>query len=144
VPIGTQLSIGKGWNLAVLSVVPDAWAQVYAANEFNTPPAAGFQDFMIQIAATYTGSGASQVLTFSPYLEVVGASNVAHNILNPGCGVLPDPDIELSSTDVFTGGSITGNICMQVPATDVSTLELYTQPDTSTGSGLTQAWFALH
>jgi Ca2+-binding RTX toxin-like protein len=41
IPLGQAAPVGNGWSVKVTGVVPDATAQVLAANQFNDPPAAG-------------------------------------------------------------------------------------------------------
>jgi hypothetical protein len=144
-PIGTTLPIStllapSGWQLRVNSVVPDGTQQVLAANQFNKPPPSGQQFFLISITATYTGAGSSDAGGVIDRLKAVGASNVAYTQgLNNSCGVTPAPDFILVTigVDVFSGGSVTGNICFSVLSSDASSLVLYNDQTPP-------VWFALH
>jgi hypothetical protein len=86
----------------------------------------------------YTGAS-----TGTPWLDndlkVVGASNVAYPDSAHECLVPPSPSL-LDFNDVFPGGSVTGNICIEVQTTDESALVGYW--DDPLGSGL-GPWFAL-
>jgi len=144
-PLGTDgrvLVEGKPWLLRVNSVTPDATAAVLAANQFNDPPLPGRQFFMMSLTYTYQGSGSTDAALLDFDLRAVGASNVSYTTFGTQsrCGVLPDPDLILSTigVSVFTGGSVTGNDCFSVLSGDVSSLVLY-QDNQPTG----QVWFAL-
>jgi hypothetical protein len=126
----------NGWTITVTGFVPDATASVLAANRFNSPPAAGKQFAMISVRAVYNGAGSSRLyLNFR--FRAVGASNVSYGSdIDDDCGVLPDPSIKNNSNDVFTGGSIEGNVaCWSVKTSDVPSLEMYLSPT---------LFFALH
>lgn len=113
--------LSDGWTLAVVSVTPNATSLVLAENQFNDPPAPGRQFFIARVMATFTGAG-SDAFAGSFRLEAVGASNVAYTTFDDSCGVIPD---EISSTDVFTGGAVTGNVCWSVLSSDVPSLVMF-------------------
>ena len=54
--------------------------------------------------------------------------------------VLPSPDLVLTTigVDVFSGGSVTGNVCWSVLSSDAASLVMYHSP-----VGGTDVWFAL-
>jgi hypothetical protein len=121
-------------------VHPEATAAVLAANQFNTPPPAGSQDVMVAVSATYNGSDSSH-LDSRYALRAVGAANVAYTTFYNSCGVLPEPNLEFTDPEVFTGGTVSGNAaCWVVPSSDVSSLVMYTAP---VGTSQ-QVFFALH
>jgi hypothetical protein len=94
-----------------------------AANMFNDPPAPGKQFFMFNLSLTYNGNGSGNLFAITPFLYAVGAANVAYSPgLSDYCGVVPD---DLPTTTVFAGGTVTGNECFSVLATDASSLVLY-------------------
>jgi Divergent InlB B-repeat domain len=111
------------WQFRILSVQPDATAQVLAENQFNDPPQPGFQFYMAAVEVTYVAGPAPQNPYFriASQLKTVGDSNVSYTQYNPGCGVTPD-DLLLKATDLFPGGAITGNICWSVRSTDAPSL----------------------
>jgi hypothetical protein len=123
----------------VTDVYANATSAVLFANMFNTPPPAGYQDYMIAVSATYTGSGSSHLDSgFS--MRAVGASNIGYTTFDNSCGALPDPNLYGDEPEVFTGGTVSGNAaCWQVSSSDASSLVMYVTPlsvDTVT-------WFAL-
>ena len=95
---------------------------------------------MVSITATWTAAGSGDASEIWSELSAVGASGLAYT---PGgqdyCGILPDPDFVIitAETSVFTGDSVTGNICWSVATDDATSLEMYS------GQG-SPAWFALH
>lgn len=126
-PVGTSVALGDGWKMKVVSSTPDATAAVLARNQFNDPPKAGEQFFIVRVTATYEGQG-SDTFDGSYRLRAVGASAVAYSTFSNSCGVIPD---ELPSAEVFSGGSITGNECWAVKSSDASSLVLYDDPISS-------------
>ncbi len=139
IALGQPGDIGNGWTVTITGVSFDAWSALAAANMFNSPPAAGLQDVMISVSATYSGAGSAH-LDPDFIFRSVGASNVSYTAFGNDCGVLPDPDLKLQDPEVFTGGTVSGNAaCWQVAIGDVSSLEMFTEPFLSQ----TQVWFAL-
>ena len=113
-----------GWKLRVNKSVPNATQQVLDENMFNDKPAAGRQFFMINVKLTYVGKGSS-----SPYsgltLKALGRSNVAYDY-SDDCGVTPNELDDFKK--VYSGGSISGNVCFSVKKSDVSSLLLLVEP----------------
>ena len=74
-------------------------------------------------------------------MRAVGASNVAYTTFNNGCGVLPDPDLEVDDPQVFAGGTVSGNAaCWEIRASDANSLVMFYD-----GLNTYQVtWFALH
>lgn len=120
VPRSSQGDLGNEWTLTVIQVISNANSLVQRENMFNDPPKAGNQFFMVRISATYSGPGSESFSRGS--LELVGASQIAYRNFEQSCGVIPDP---LSSRAVFTGGTLTGNLCWEVVRSDVDTLVMY-------------------
>jgi hypothetical protein len=138
-PLGTAGSLGNGWTLTITGTYPDAWAQIQAANQFNDPPAAGNQFFMIAVSATYNGPGSSR-LDSSFGARAVGASNVAYTTFDNSCGVLPEPNLQLDDPQVFTGGTVTGYAaCWHIRSSDAGSLVMFFDPLLSDQV----TWFAL-
>ncbi len=121
-PGGTTVTVGE-WDITVTGVVEDATATVLAENTFNDPPDDGRQFFLVGIEATYEGK-TSDLLVVSTSFNVVGPLAVAYTG-EDACGVVPD---ELDAfTEVFPGGTVSGNLCWSVRSEDVEGLELYSQ-----------------
>jgi hypothetical protein len=121
IPLGTPpVALGDGWQVRVASIMPDATEVVLRHNQSNKPPGAGKQFFMARVTATYTGEESSKFLA-SLRLSAVGASSVEYSI-RESCGAIPD---EFPWAEVFSGGTVTGNICWQVATSDVPSLVMY-------------------
>lgn len=120
IPIGQTVAIGNDWELTVLSVTPNATDLVLAESSYNEPPAAGHQFFLANVRITYTGDDSDSFYGWG--LRAVGQSAVAYSQYDDNCGSIPD---ELPSRELFTGGTIEGNICWSIEAADADSLVLY-------------------
>jgi len=120
ISFGEEVNIGD-WTFVVTDVVSDATELVLAESQINEPPAEGRQYTLITMAVTYNGKGSAS-LSSSVQVQAVGESNVAYDYRD-GCSyVIPNP---LPSTEVFEGGTLTGNICWSVRAEDVDSLVMF-------------------
>ena len=128
------------WEFAVLSVTPDATAEVLRENTFNDPPEQGNQFYIVRVRAKYLGPG-SERFDASGRLRALGASAVAYTTFGEGqsCGVIPD---ELDSyLELFTGGVVEGNECWQIASEDADSLVMFLEADHY--SGEPRIWFSL-
>jgi len=120
VPVGAEVAFENGWTVKVLGTTPDGTAAVLAENQFNDPPAAGTQFYLVNVSAAYDGADSASPL-----------GGLSFNALDRGntqiregrCGVVPDPFD--SFTEVFAGGSLTGNLCFAVSSERVDSLVMY-------------------
>lgn len=118
VPLGTAAEVGYGWTMVVNSVTLDADADLAADDLWNEPPPPGSQYVMANVSLTYDGAEASDSAGVN--LQALGASNVT---LSQGGSTYATPPGALDLfTEVFQGGTITGNIVFEVPTTDVESL----------------------
>ncbi len=140
VPLGKPFAIGAGWQLTVVSAIPDDTQTPLAGN--NTAPPAGAQDFLASVKATYTGGGSASVGDVN--LDAIGVDNYTYDAAAYSCGIiLPSPALERSQP-LFSGQSVTGNVCWQVASNDAASLKLDAHTSRVVGSGFTQStWFAL-
>jgi hypothetical protein len=137
IPMGVLGQVGD-WTIVVNSVNSAAEGAILGENSFNSPPAPGMQFFMVGITATYNGTESAQP-SFSLSFKSVGKSNVAYNTFSPGCGVIP---ANLGIADeVFSGGTIEGNVCFPVAQEDANSLVMYVEPMFSGSDSRT--WFSL-
>jgi len=121
-PAGSTVALIDSWELTVMGVQRDATAAVLAENQFNEPPAQGNQFFIVRVRATYRGGG-SDFFDGSFRLRTVGAARaVGYTTFEDSCGVIPDP---LPSSEVFSDGSIEGNLCWSVATNDAASLVLF-------------------
>jgi len=107
--VGTAADVGEGWQVAVVAPARDITDAVMAENTFNTPPPDGYRFIGVDVAYAYSGSGSGS--PFNVTTKAVGSSNIE---LSSQCGVIPN-EIDISS-DVFSGGNVTGTVCFVVPA----------------------------
>lgn len=121
VPMGTAVDLGDGWQITVISSIPDATDIVMQENMFNDPPRKGNQFFLARIEAKYTGSG-SDTFGGSYRLRAVGPSSIGYTTYENSPGVIPDP---LPNSEVFTGGTIVGNIGWEISSSDAASLVMY-------------------
>lgn len=123
-PLGSRVELGDGWSVTVNEVQPNARKAIQEENQFNDPPASGQRFFLINITATYNGEDAAS-FDGSYRLRAVGGTNVSYSTFENGCGVVPE---ELTDTEVFSGGTISGNICWDIAAEDSRDLVMYDDP----------------
>lgn len=107
-PIGETVS-NQDWKVT-LGVPREAGAEVAATNEFNDPPEAGMQYWIVPVTASYTGDGTGSVWV-DITVKFVGSDNRTYG---DRCGVIPDPIDEVG--DLYKGGVAEGNTCVAVPA----------------------------
>jgi hypothetical protein len=128
----------NGWKLRVNGSIPNATKAVMAENQFNDPPKPGRQFFIVNLTMAYSGTGSSTALEAGS-LKAVGKSDVAYSDFEDSCGVIPS---EFDSfKKVFSGGTITGNVCFAVKKSDVRSLLLFYEPSFSIDD--TEVFFAV-
>ncbi len=123
--------------MTIVSYTPDATAVVLDTNRYNDPPTAGNQFAIVRVRATYTGSSFDS-FDGSYRLRAVGASNVTFTTFDPSCVVIPGP---ISDATLFSGGTVEGNICFEIPTSDAGSLMIYDDYFLSELSSW--RWFAL-
>ncbi len=107
-PAGSEVETGN-WRVSFSDVVPDATETVLNENQFNEPPADGYQYFMYRVEATYLGADSAYAWD---ELELgVAFDNAVHT---EWCGVIPD-DL-LDAPEVYADGTASGNACVAVPS----------------------------
>ena len=82
------------------------------------PPDSKF--FIVKVSATFAGTGSANALGDLDF----SALDSGHiQIKDSGCGVIPDQFD--SFKDVFSGGTLVGNLCFSVPTASVESLVVY-------------------
>ena len=125
--------------LRVVGLTPNADEAVAEENQFNDPPDAGHQFFMVELEATYVGAESGQV-SRNIRSRVLGELNVARDTFDAYCGVFPDPISE--SGEAFPNGTVSGNECWSVATVEVDSLMLMVE-DSSIFDGSSRTFFAL-
>lgn len=137
IAVGEVADVGD-WSIRVTSVTPDGTDIVMAENEFNDPPGGDELFFLVGLEATYIGQDSSD-FWIDMTMKVVGDSSVAYDSYAAYCGVIPT-DIN-DTGEAFPGGTITGNECWSVSASDADSLVLIVEESFS--SGTTRTIFSL-
>lgn len=123
VAFNTAADVTNGWTVTAQAYEVDATAAVMAANEFNTPPAAGQRYITIHLSATFAGRTDAQKSTVSDLsLRAVGAKGVAYNSYD--CSASLAKPLE-TFTDVFAGATLEGDVCFLIDDSDADSLRLY-------------------
>lgn len=112
-PAGSEITTGN-WTVVLSDVVSDATEQVLAENQFNVPPAEGYQYFMFQVEATYQGESSS-----TAWADLLFGVYVDGSVYSESCGVIPGDLVD--APEVFAGGTATGSQCIAVPTAGLET-----------------------
>ena len=120
VPLG-QAGRVADWDVSVAAVDDDATDEVLAENPFNEPPAAGSQFVIVRVRGTYAGGDSDHLWLHS--FNAVGDAAVTYQ--DRGCGVIPDPLDDAG--EAFPGGTVEGNVCFEVPSTQVASLVMFVE-----------------
>ena len=99
----------QDWEIT-LGAPRQAWADIAAENQFNEPPEAGTEYWIVPVTATYTGDNTGSAL-FGIRVNFVGVDNRTYN---GRCGVIPDSLDDVG--ELYKGGVAQGNKCVAVPA----------------------------
>ena len=122
VPIGTAVDMPNGWRISVVSVTPNANKLIAEHNRYRRSPKEGHQYFMARLVIVRIGDVARDL---ARDFDAVGGSNVSYDTGCPGYSSPPDA---LRRTEVFPGGSVTGNVCWEVRSSDVGSLVMFYDP----------------
>lgn len=104
------------WQIRIVGPGFDGTEAVADENMFNDPPTTDSSFYMVPIEATLLKSDNEPLITaftFDLELFLPGTKTVSNRF----CGVAPE---EFDSwQDVFIGGTLTGNFCMEAPTADI-------------------------
>lgn len=112
---------GSVWTLTVTGPATDGTQAVADGNQFNSPPEDGNVFVFVPISLTLDSANKEPLgLLFNMELELFSPTNATIADSTLGCGFAAGVDnLVDTSTEVFIGGSIVGNLCVEVPATDL-------------------------
>ena len=150
VRFGTEVDVKNAlndhWRIAVIDTVPDATRLVLGENPFfNNPPKEGFRFYIVTIRVQYLGPDSTS-FGGSYRLKALGVGGVVYTTFADSCWVIPD---DLPDPELFTNGTVEGNVCWEVADDDVDSLQMFL--DSGLFSGLLpgllpdtpRTWFAL-
>ena len=118
IAVGTPTDVGEGWTMTVNGLNPDADGTL-AANEFNDPAPAGSVFVLVDLTLEYEGEETGSATAID--LHMVGDSNLA--VRSGSCSVSWDGELDRFS-EVFDGGTLTGELCFRVPESDLDSIVL--------------------
>jgi hypothetical protein len=127
IPVNVFHDIGRGWDVKVTSVLPNATSRILQFDRTNNPPRPGKQFFMITIAAKRTGKGPGY-LHAQFYIRSVGPSGREYAPFSDSCGSIPDPDLETDDRRIFPNTTVNGNVCWEVLSSDAPKLVMIAAP----------------
>ena len=114
-----------GLRIDILSVNNDAWSLVQAQNPNNDPPLRGKRMMMVTVQVTNVeGQSDEPIKVNAMDFSLMGNRRVVYGPYGSetSCGVVPD---ELDGVVAPGGGSISGNICVQVPQDEKDFVLIY-------------------
>lgn len=123
-PLGTEIKSHE-WTVVVNSVTFGATDAVLAENMFNDPPQPGHEYVLINYSVTYTGSdpnGQSPLFVSVNYVTADGVTIDGTETL-----VVAPQEIDRLTT-LYNGGSVSGNIVLQVPSATAQDGVLVVEP----------------
>jgi hypothetical protein len=137
-PLGTSVLLYGDWRVKVNSAILNADTQVEAVTDpdgypVNPPPPTGAQYSLVNLSETYVGGGS----TFAPRGYTEGQGNALYS---PSDCTPPSPDLG-SFVNVYSGVTVTGNVCYEIASNDASTLLL--RGSVPKGDTDQTVWFAL-
>jgi hypothetical protein len=124
-PVGAPGTLSDGWQLVVTGVTPDAFTGIHAAVPSTVAPASDLRDYIVRVQATFLGQGTG---VFSGMrLAMVSRIQFTYDQLHNSCGTVPD----MVPPNLMTpGGSVRGNVCFTVRASDIGALTLFDNQST--------------
>ena len=113
-PIGTTITNDE-WKVTVNSVTLDATDAVMAENEFNDPPADGYQYILVNATLTYVGTSEDGSMPDVSFDYVTATGETVDQFENWATG--PD-ELDTLST-LYNGGTVEGNRVLSAPTESV-------------------------
>jgi hypothetical protein len=117
---GTAGNLVDAWQLGVIGVNPDAYSTIKAAIPSAVAPGTDARELLISLQATYAGTGTG-TFTDSRLALVNPKTQARYDQLSNNCGFIPNA---ISPNVVTPGTVVLGNVCFNVPASDIGSLML--------------------
>lgn len=108
------------WSVTVNSFNADATAEVLAENMFNEEPAEGTTYALINASVTYLGDD-SEMPALGTDISFVTSTG---ETVSAWESMTVAPDALDSTKELYTGGTVTGNVVVQIPADDAGTIRV--------------------
>ena len=128
------------WEITVIRSNPNATQTVLTHNRYNDPPKGGNRFFMATIRVKYLGPGSARFGGLDR-LDGLGVGSVVYDGDRNECGRFPVIPNEFTDPELFTGGTIEGNVCWEIASSDADSLVMIV--DSKSYSNDDRAWFAL-
>lgn len=117
-PVGTEVDLGSGWKMKVVTTNFDATEEVAAANEYNPKPATGKKYVIVTYRAEYSGSSSAD---FLGYPELIGSKKIASSWA--ATCIMPTSYKQLEGyANVANGAVLEGSLCYEVDTADSNLL----------------------
>lgn len=112
-PLGSTVS-DDDWSVTINSVDLDANDEVLASNSMNSPASEGMTYILINATITYEGDSDDGEMPWTTIEYVTADGNTISSLDSSDFAITPDRLDTLS--DLYQGGSTTGNVLLTVPA----------------------------
>jgi hypothetical protein len=122
VPLGQKVTVPKQYDLVVNAYTPAADELVKAANEYNDPAPAGSQYVLVTFTVTSNGTEDKRTPAYDLFPKAVSASGKSYEATS--CNATLSNPIPFYN-DVFTGTSVSGDVCFIVAGGDAAGLTMY-------------------
>lgn len=134
-PLGSTTRVDE-YDVTVVGFTADGTGAVAAENQFNEPPAPGAVFSLVRVRATYTGD-AEGFPGIDLSVGYLGADGIIYD--DSSCNAVI-PDSLRDQPQVVAGGTVEGNVCVQIPTAVLGTGGIFVEPIFSIGPD-EQAWW---
>jgi hypothetical protein len=142
-PLGQTVKISAKWEMKVISATVNATDQVVGLQDEygypeNDPPPPGAQYTLVNISGTYIGGGSTYANELFGAVRLQGV----HNATYYGNECIP-PSPRVPYGDVFSGQTVSGNLCFRIASNDADSLMLSVREEDPKTYNEVTTWFAL-
>lgn len=125
-PLGQTGRVGD-YLITVIRVNDDAEAEILATNQFNDPARPGYRMVMATLELTYDGQETGDPFWDLVY-KVLGSRGLAYADTDEESQCGSEPQGLIDAPEMFPGGTVTGNVCWQMPEDEVDSLVMFLEP----------------
>jgi hypothetical protein len=124
IPVGTTVAMVSKFDLTINKYTGNATGEMLEANSFNDKPPAGQRYAMVNVTVTNRDTKTDKRIPgYNLTLNAISKSGKTYE--STDCVATP-PKLLDAYTDLFTGSSLSGNICFLIADADADGLVLYT------------------